>query len=399
MRVPGSAIRRDPLPIAALTVLAALPLLAGVIGWLADWPLGVDTAVYRAGALTLLHGEPLYDSDVVAYTPAWAALPFTYPPISALLFVPLAVLPIAVAWGVFGALSVVALAVIVRLAVGDEAPAWAGSSWRLTAGVTAVALLLEPVWRTISLGQVNLLLVAMVMVDVLVVSAAGRRWGGVLLGVASAVKLTPLIFVAHLLFIGRWRDAARAVVTFVALQGLMLALVPHDFARYWGQAVSEPARIGPIDWSVNQSLNGLVLRITDGAPWAMVVVAVVAAVLAVPVLLLMRRFHRSGQPLPALLVTAFYGLLISPVSWTHHFVWVVPLLVLLLCRARLPVDWAGLGALVVVFGSYVLLLLPGGRDPDGWSAVDHVLGNAYLIAVLGLTLAVAGRARRVPVPA
>lgn len=384
--------RRDVvLPLAAL---AALPVLAGVIAWITGAPLGVDTAVYRAGALTLLHGEPLYDSAIVTFTPEWAPLPFTYPPSAALLFVPLAVLPVTVAWGAVGALTILALALVIRLSIGSPPPTWLGSPWRTTALATALLLFLEPVWRTFSLGQVNLLLVAMIMLDVLVISARGGRWGGVLIGVAAAVKLTPLIFVAHLLFTGRWRDALRAVGTFFGLQALMFLIVPGDAARYWVHAVSDPTRVGPIDWSVNQSLNGLLLRITDGASWSLLAAIGIGVLLAVPAVWLMLRLHRSGRPLPALLVTAFYGLLISPVSWSHHFVWVVPLLVVLAVRASGALDWVEVGALLVVFGSYVLLLLPGGRDPGlGWTPVDHVLGNAYLLAVCALTLLITVRMR------
>lgn len=378
-----------------LGVLVALPLVVGIVGWLQGWPLGMDSVVYRAGASTLLDGDPLYDTPTLpAYEPEWALLPFTYPPAAALLFVPLAPLPIPVAWGAIGAVSILCLAVVVRLTVRAVAPKVAlGASLAL---LTAVAILLEPVWRTISLGQVNLILLALVMVDVLVVCARGSRWGGVLIGVAAAVKLTPLIFVAYLVFTGRWRDALRAVATFAGLQGVLLLIAPHDVVRYWTHAVNDPSRIGTIHWSDNQSLNGLMLRLTDGASWSLAAALAVGALLAVPAVLLMLRFHRSGEPLQALLVTAFYGLLISPVSWTHHWVWCVPLLILLAAQAR----WYAVGVLAVVFGSYILLILPGGRDPDlGWSVLDHVLGNAYLYVPLVLGAALLSRRAAVREPA
>lgn len=383
--------------VAALAGLAALPLVLGVIGAFAEWPLGMDSAVYRAGALTLLHGDPLYDTDTLAFEPDWALLPFTYPPAAALLFVPLAPLAVPVAWGAIGAVSVLALAAVVRLALraaGRPPGSVPASTGMATVVLTAAFILIEPVWRTISLGQVNLILTALIMLDVLVISARGSRWGGVLVGVASAIKLTPLIFVAHLLFTGRRRDALRALGSFAALQGGMYLFIPHDVTRYLTHAVSDPTRIGTIHWSDNQALNGLMLRLTDSASWSMTVALAVGALLAGPALWLMLRFHRRGDALAAMLVTAFYGLLVSPVSWTHHWVWVVPLFVLLIARASSTRDWLGIGALGVVFGSYVLLLLPGGRDPEaGWSILDHLLGNAYLYVplVLGGLLVIAAR--------
>lgn len=379
--------------VALFGALGAVPLVVGVLGWLADWPLGMDSAVYRAGALTLLHGDPLYDTDTLAFEPEWAQLPFTYPPAAVLLFVPLAAFAAPVAWGMLGAISIGAAGLVVALSIraanGTRASGVLGRGPLVVVAITVAVLLLEPVWRTVSLGQVNLILLALILVDVLVLTARGSRAGGVLIGVAAAVKLTPLIFVPHLLFTGRWRDALRAVATFVALQAAMLALIPHDVVRYWTRAVSDPTRIGTIHWSDNQALNGLVLRLTEQAPWSMAVALGMGALLAPPAVWLMLRYHRSGDELRAVLVTAGYGLLISPVSWTHHWVWVIPLLVTLLAGlpspvAAAPKRLATLVAVLVVFGSYVLLILPGGRDPDGWSVLDHVLGNAYLYVPLAL---------------
>ncbi|MPY77469.1 MAG: DUF2029 domain-containing protein [Actinophytocola sp.] len=380
--------------VALLCALAAVPLLVGVLGWLADWPLGMDSAVYRAGALTLLHGDPLYDTDTLAFEPAWAQLPFTYPPAAALWFVPLAPLPAPLAWGALGAISIAATGLVVTLAMRATPSSGLLARGPLVAvALTAAVLLLEPVWRTVSLGQVNLILLALIIVDVLVLSARGSRAGGVLIGVAAAVKLTPLIFVPHLLFTGHWRDALRALATFVVLQAAMLTVIPHDVVRYWTKAVSDPTRIGTIHWSDNQALNGLVLRLSGNAPWSMAVALGIGVLLAAPAVWLMLRYHRRGEDLRAVLVTAGYGLLVSPVSWTHHWVWVIPLLVTLLAVAPRVAA-----AMVVVFGSYVLLILPGGRDPDGWSVLDHVLGNAYLYVPLVLGAAAFVREWRTPQP-
>ena len=301
----GQSLRRlfaSPKLTVALFAVPAGVILAGVVSWLIDWRLGVDSAVYRSGAVALLTGEPLYDNDFLSAEPPWARLPFTYPPTGALLFVPLALFATQVSWGVLGALSVLSLALVVRVAIQvlPTRPTWLRPA-RTTVLVTVLALGLEPVWRTLFLGQINLILMALVVVDVLVLGRS-RHFGGVLVGVAAAVKLTPLIFVPHLWLVGRRADAVRALATFALLQALIFVIIPHDFRQFWSVAVTDPERTGPTFWAGNQSLNGLMLRLTDLAPWALAAAICVGALLAVPAVYLVRRFHRAGQPLPALLV-------------------------------------------------------------------------------------------------
>jgi alpha-1,2-mannosyltransferase len=399
-----------PRLVIALFAVPVGVLVAGVVSWAIDWRLGVDSAVYRSGAVALLTGEPLYDKMTLSAEPSWARLPFTYPPTGALLFIPLALFATQISWGVLGALSVLALALVVRVAVQNvpSRPVWMTPA-RTTVAVTVLALGLEPVWRTLFLGQINLILMALVVVDVLLLKRS-RYFGGVLVGIAAAVKLTPLIFVPHLWLTGRRKDAVTAVVTFGLLQLLIFAIIPHDFARFWSVAVTNPERTGPTFWAGNQSLDGLVLRLTDLAPWALAAAIAIGAVLAVPAVLLVRRYHRAGQPLAALLVTAFFGILLSPVSWSHHYVWVVPLVVLLLSRLpdRLPEGWArvralsGIGAVVLVFASCVLLIMrtsdpnrPAGEKPElEWRPPEVLLGSAYLLVPLVAGVIVLTRMRR-----
>ncbi|WP_407675800.1 glycosyltransferase 87 family protein [Prauserella endophytica] len=392
-----------PRSMALLVALPVLAVVAGIVGWLLDWRLGVDSAVYRAGAVTLLNGDPLYEGNTLGPEPWWALLPFTYPPTAALLFVPLAVLPVQVAWGVVAAVSFLAMALVIRVAIGalprpsGELPRWASPA-RTTLIFAIVFFALEPVWRTIFLGQINLILMALVVLDVLVISARGSRWGGVLVGVAAAVKLTPLIFIPHLLFTGRKMDALRALLTFFGLQALMFALIPNDAWRFWTHTVSDQGRIGPMHWAGNQSLNGLVNRLSDLAPWSSTVALAIGAALAPAAIWLMLRFHRRGRPLEALLVTAFYALLVSPVSWSHHWVWAVPLIVLLVSRlpqttpATAGKRWLAAGAVIVVFVSCVLLVLPNGRNLElHWAFWQYVLGSAYILMPIVLTAVLAGR--------
>ncbi|WIY03472.1 glycosyltransferase 87 family protein [Amycolatopsis mongoliensis] len=386
-------------------VLALAVLALGVVVWLAGWHLGADSAVYRAGALTLLHGDPLYTRDVLVALPDWVRLPFTYTPAAAPLFLPLALVPSGLVWGVIAFLSVVALMVVITVVSSSPGgSSLLGRSWWALPAGTAIALALEPVWKTLFLGQINLILMAFVVLDVLVLSArdsadgpsagkraSGRRWAGVLIGVAAAIKLTPLIFVPHLFFTGRWKDGLRALGTFVVLEAVMFAVIPVDAARFWRDSATDPSRVGSVHWIFNQSLNGLVNRATHLAPWSLAVAVGVAAVLAVPAVWLVVRLRRRGEDAAALLVTAFYGLLLSPVSWSHHWVWCVPLLTLLVVKAR----WWAAAAVALLFVSQIVMLVPNGGDTEfGWGLGWSVLGNVYVLAAAGGILGLAARELR-----
>ncbi|WP_396286311.1 glycosyltransferase 87 family protein [Amycolatopsis sp. PS_44_ISF1] len=425
-RHPGFRPLSSPLSPRLLGVLLLAAAALGLVVWLAGWHVGADSAVYRAGGLTLLEGEPLYTSSDLTTLPDWVRLPFTYTPAAAALFVPLVLVPPGLVWGVITASSVVSLIVVLAV-VARPSGVW------LPAG-TALVLVLEPVWKTLFLGQINLILMALVVVDVLVLSGRGagagrwararstadsaraggsgapagpagpvesggsagesvrgRRWAGVLVGVAAAVKLTPLIFVPHLFFTGRWKDGLRALATFVVLEGVMFAVIPGDAGRFWTKSVTDPSRVGSVHWIFNQSLNGLVDRASDRASWSMAVAVGAAVVLAVPAVWLVVRWHRRGEQAAALLVTAFYALLVSPVSWSHHWVWSVPLIGLLMVKGRR--WWALLVA--ALFASQIVMLVPNGGDTEftwgpGWS----VLGNAYVLAAVVALLALAARELR-----
>ncbi|MEA5365852.1 glycosyltransferase 87 family protein [Amycolatopsis sp., V23-08] len=370
-------------------VLPLVVLAFGVVAWLAGWHLGADSAVYRAGALTLVHGDPLYTRDVLTALPDWVRLPFTYTPAAAPLFLPLALVPSGLVWGVIAFLSVVALMVVITVVSSSPGhSSLLGRSWWALPAGTAAALALEPVWKTLFLGQINLILMAFVVLDVLVLSARGSRWAGVLIGVAAAIKLTPLIFVPHLFFTGRWKDGLRALGTFVVLEAAMFAVIPVDALRFWRDSATDPSRVGSVHWIFNQSLNGLVNRASHLAPWSLAVAVGVAAVLAVPAVWLVVRLHRRGEDAAALLVTAFYGLLLSPVSWSHHWVWAVPLITLLLVKGK---RWAA-AAVAVLFASQVVMLVPNGGDTEfGWGLGWSVLGNVYVLAAAAGIVGLAAR--------
>ena len=249
----------------------------------------MDSSVYRAGAVLFVHGHSLYDVNDLGYL----HLSFTYPPAAAPLFTPLVILPTQLAWAVMASASFLALVLVIRIAV-TAVPYWRFPVAWSTVPLAVTMLCLVPVWRTIGLGQVNILLMAMVVSDVLVVTARGSRWGGFLTGIAAAVKLVPLIFIVHLLLTGKRAAAVRGLAVFVGLQGLALVIRPQ-YRAYWASYVFQTNRIGPAQLPANQSLDGLIVRVTDMSLWSSHAASAIGAVLAVPVLMLMLRYHRRGK--------------------------------------------------------------------------------------------------------
>lgn len=363
-------------PLASVLVAIGLVAAGIILAWKRD-P-GMDSAVYQAGALAIVHGEPLYGS--LHIPPPWADLPFTYPPIAAILFLPLAPFPAHVVWGLMAGICSLALGVTVRVTLrslsGSETPEW------LVNVAALVPFGLQAVWSTVGLGQVNLLLMALVVIDVL--ALRGSRFSGILTGIAASVKLTPLIFIPHLLITRRWADAARATATFLVLQGFAWLVLPSDSLRFWTGAVMEGNGNRTFE-AANQSINGLVQRLTGEAPGALGLTISLAAVCAGLMALLVHRLYEP-EPLAALLVTAFSGLLISPVTWTHHWVWIVPLCLLLAHRALRRNGWTArvlLAITLIVYSVDFRLYVPiGNRRELQWTPEETLIGNSYLWAAL-----------------
>ncbi|HEY2695908.1 MAG TPA: glycosyltransferase 87 family protein [Pseudonocardiaceae bacterium] len=365
--------------------LAVLVAAGAILCWWFGGQIGVDSGVYRGGALALVHGDPLY--GILRFSPtASLGLPFTYPPVAGLLFLPLAALPPQLVWGVFAVLTVLGLVLVLRASFTVSGKVW------LVPVLGLGVFFLEPVWRGLGLGQINVVLMALVVLDVLVLPRS--RYGGVLVGLAAAIKLTPLIFVLHLLVTGRRADAARAFGTFLGLNAVSLLLLPQDTLTFWRTQLLGGNNATGASYGRNQSLNGLVQRLT-GHPGSAFTIAVLAGLVCLAIALpLARRLHRRGETLGALLVTAFCGLLVSPVSWTHHWVWLVPLAGLLVTRAVRAPKVATILPIVglVALCTGICTMPPAGDNAEAhWNIAQQVLGNGYVLAALAVGATVAVR--------
>ncbi len=354
--------------LSGLTPVVALVVVAAVIGGLhGGFP---DLFVYRYGGRAVLDGLPLYEADdpVTGY-------PFTYPPFAAVVMVPLALLPVWLSAALWTATSVGALAAVVVVAwraLGRPTPGW------LVALLTAAAVALEPVWQNLAFGQVNVLLMLAVLVDLV---RPERRWSGVLIGIAAGVKLTPLLFVVLLVLIGRRSAAARAVAAFAATVALGFAVLPGPAASYWTQGLFDAGRVGPPALAHNQSVYGALSRLLDGEPPTLLWLAV-AVPLALAVLLLAAHRWRAGDRVLGTCLGALAMLIVSPISWSHHLVWAVPVALALWERSR----WAGAAWVAVFVARPIVWPGYGDHREYAWSPTDHIVGNAYLLAAFALCI-------------
>jgi alpha-1,2-mannosyltransferase len=358
-----------------------------VVAWLVAPRHPLDLSVYLSGARALLDG-----ADVTAAHPADSLLPFTYPPFAAVLFAPLLGLSgLRTASLVMTALSVASLVVAVRSSLRSVRPGW--PAWRvevITAAAAGAALAVEPVRHTLDLGQVNLMLLALVLVDVL--AAPERRWRGALTGLAAGVKLTPAIFVAYLLVTRQWRAARTAAAVGLGTVALGLLLAPASTVKFWTKLIFDPGHVGGIAYAGNQSLYGVAARLGRG-PDALHLVWLVAVGASVVLGLAGAWWaERAGHRLGAVSLVGLTGLLVSPISWSHHWVWLIPgVIALVAVRWWLPAL-----ALLPVFVAAPIWWVPrGGNREYDWHGRQLLEGNAYALVGVVILLVAAVPALRV----
>jgi alpha-1,2-mannosyltransferase len=226
------------------------------------------------------------------------------------------------------------------------------------------------------------------------------RWKGVGVGVAAGLKLTPALFVVYLLVTGRPVPAVRAMATFAGTVLVGWLLLPAESDAFWlGRLFMDPTRVGGPEYVGNQSINAGLVRLVDQGEQVLWIVA--AAVVAIGGLAVARRAHRRGAELAGILVCAFTGLLVSPISWSHHWVWVVPVFACVVHVAVTRGGWAWAGPvvmLVVLSAPGWLWLLPrGGAVERSWNPWQMVVGSSYVLAALaGIVGFASWSARRDP---
>lgn len=302
-----------------------------------------DMKIYHGAMVWWAGGEELYDFIAPDTT-----LGFTYPPFAALVMLPMAHLPVAVA-GWFNALgSIAALAVVLAGLLRPVVDRLGQPLWFTVALAVPLAVAIEPVRETLGYGQVNLLLFALIMADLIGLRWRARRgtryrrddgplrrfvfsgvWAGAGIGLATSVKLTPALFIVYLMITRQWRAAATAIGTAIGVTLGMFAVAGPESRAYFTRVLWQTERVGAADMTPNQSLAGLLARLYDsietpGLLWLAFAVLVLALGLSRA-----STARADGDELTAFTLVGLTTNVISPISWTHHLVWVIPAIVVL----------------------------------------------------------------------
>ncbi|MFE3055107.1 glycosyltransferase 87 family protein [Nocardia sp. NPDC059239] len=343
------------------------------VGFLAG---GFDVHVYRDGAWKIYHGHPLYTETT------HRGLSYTYTPFSTLMFLPILMVP----WG-YVTNSWLALNICVLY--GCVLLCWRVLGHRLTwrlAGISALlaatAMFLEPVRTTLYYGQINLVLMALILWDFS--RPEGSRLRGVGTGLAAGIKLVPLYFVAQFLVLRQWRAAVVAATTFVMTILVAGAVLPSDSKQYWTRTFFQSDRIAPDTQPANQSLRGVIAHLSGHQvpQWLWLLIAVPVAVGG---LLLAAALYSRGERLLTVTTAGLTSCAVSPFSWNHHWVWFLPLFVYLINRATSePRWWSAAGFLYLTTGAWAYhwtdrwVVVGWFLFPPSWP-ISQILLNCYVI--------------------
>lgn len=320
-----------------------------------------DLRVYVVGGAAAAHPGTLYDAFSI--DGVGQHLPFTYPPFAAILCYPLHLAPFVFISFLWTAATVAALYGVVRISQRMTG----GGSRRVAMLWTTAAMWFEPVRSTLDLGQVNVFL----LLAVLYAAYSSRWWlSGLLIGAAAGIKLTPAIAGIYLVGMRRWAAVCASVAAFVATIGLAALVAPQDTKLYFTQLLGDVRRIGTVDYAPNQSWQGTISRIVgyDVGRGLLLLIAICGtAVLAVYAWRALGANPAGRDALGSLLVVQLFGLTASPISWAHHWVWVVPLMIWLF-HGR----WRDAPGAVVIRWAWISLLVVGlptllSQQPQDWS--------------------------------
>lgn len=343
-----------------------------------------DLAIYIGAIKGQRYGASLYDyvND--------GGFPFTYPPFAGIVMYPVGVLPlraVEIGWTLATLVAVFAIAWILTSA---RPPLLRRLPERLQLPLVCLALTGSVAFASnIKSGQVSLFLVLLVLLDAF--DKTPSRLRGVCTGLAVAIKLTPAAFIPFLWFAGHRRAALVATGTSIGATALTFAVSPEDSMRFWSTEVWNTARIGNLAWYGNQSLNGVALRLGFDSGVAKAMLALVCLAVMVVAYARATTLAREGEILLAVAVVGAMSIVVSPISWKHHQLWLVLAVFALVGTAlRAQIGWAAVALLLVVIPSQIW------RDLAPIPALQHLTGNMQAFLALAIAALVPFAQRPAP---
>lgn len=354
----------------------------------------IDFDVYWTGARYFLDGGYLYGEIPALHE--GAHLPFTYPPVAVLIFVPFALIPYQASSIIFSLLSLYALYVIAKYTftalrtygfASEEKPWYDIVLWV----IIIASLFTAPIRDTFGFGQINLLLMVLVVVDCL--APKRRWWTGALVGLTIAIKLTPMVFLLYFFWRRDWKSLGMTLGSFVVYNLVALAVMPKTAKLYWTEIITDGERIGNYDYAGNQSINGVLARFGLDGHTLSVSWFIVALIAGLIVAVIVWQLVKTRQYFAALMVNGLAANLCSPVSWEHHWTWAIPLIALFAVWVfkQTPARWVWgvlsvVGAIIFYVNPYTYL--PNDQHRElAWSAWQHLVGESFLLWTLLVLIA------------
>lgn len=432
-RPPSGRAVRPPsrrLPLAAVWLLSLLgTAIAGYAAYLmthrytGPHHAQFDLKVYYSAVRFWTAGNDIYDYSQPDNVQG--QLGFTYPPLAAELMWPMAKLDVQLVVRI----TVIAIALSTAWCVYvclRERVRITARNWIWVVGIaTGAAFFTEPLRETMVFGQINTFLLALILLDTLVLDRKSSRFHaftGVGVGLAMAIKLTPGIFLLYFLLARKWRAAATTVATFCLVTLAGAVWEPGATWRYYTSELWGSAQVGILGNSSNESILGLLARWAQPGDASRMLWLACVAVVAWIGIVRIRRAIDAGDTLAAVTLTGLLGILVSPVSWVHHIVWVIPASVIIGSRllrlsntAAPPWMWwrpelgwrareaarlitlVAVGALAFGGDLRLLLYLPitdYSREPWWNSAISSIQMWWVLLALIALPITVGADATR-----
>jgi alpha-1,2-mannosyltransferase len=348
----------------------------------------IDFDIYRMGAKNVL-GTHLYNVRLShSMMGGKRGMRFNYPPFAALLFRPFTMLSVSIGQLSWSVMNLAALAALIALSIKVLRPEWPWQRiWIIAAMLLFPAVRLDPALLTLDYGQVNICIALLVLVDLTHRTPLPR---GVLVGIAAAIKLTPLIFIPFLLLSRQFRASAMALGGFLLCTLGTYAVAPSASRQYWSINIFNNKRSGNLLYVSNQNLQSALQRILGTVP-PIALVASAVAIFAIGGLIVAAAAYHVSSPMLGIMTCAATGLIISPVSWAHHYVWVVPALVWL----ALGKDRPSAGPWLAVVTAILFWLAPiwwvGNLQTGYGGSLTLLFGNSFFLAAVAFVVASATR--------